>query len=92
MSRGLEAIQLEVFNHRFGAIAEEMGYTLMRSAFSANIKERRDYSCALFDSEARMVAQAAHIPVHLGSAPACVLKVRSRPLRFAVIAAVCCRR
>jgi N-methylhydantoinase B len=64
-----DAITLEVFNHRFSAIAEEMGVALCRSAFSANIKERRDFSCALFDAAGAMVAQAAHIPVHLGSTP-----------------------
>lgn len=61
-----------VFQHLFASIAEEMGATLMRSAFSPNIKERRDFSCALFDGEARMLAQAAHIPIHLGSIPLCV--------------------
>ena len=63
----IDPIQLEVFNHRLSAIAEEMGVTLCRSSFSANIKERRDYSCALFDAQGELVAQAAHIPVHLGS-------------------------
>ena len=60
---------LEVFNHRLSAVAEEMGAALCRSAFSPNIKERRDFSCALFDADGGMVAQAAHIPVHLGSTP-----------------------
>lgn len=67
-----DGVRLEVFHHLFAACAEEMGAALMRSAFSANIKERRDFSCALFDAEARMIAQAAHLPVHLGSAPLCV--------------------
>ena len=62
-------ILLEVFKNRFASICEEMGVTLTRTAFSPNIKERRDSSCAVFDSEGRMVAQAAHIPVHLGSMP-----------------------
>lgn len=62
-------ILLQVFRNRFVAIAEEMGVTLGRTAFSPNIKERRDYSCALFDDSGDMVAQAAHIPVHLGSMP-----------------------
>lgn len=61
--------RLEVFHHLFAAAAEEMGASLMRSAFSPNIKERRDFSCALFDGEGHMVAQAAHLPVHLGSCP-----------------------
>lgn len=62
-------ILLQVFRNRFVAIAEEMGVTLGRTAFSPNIKERRDYSCALFDQHGDMIAQAAHIPVHLGSMP-----------------------
>jgi N-methylhydantoinase B len=62
-------ILLEVFKHRFASIAEEMGMALQRTAFSPNIKERRDFSCALFDTDGEMVAQAAHIPVHLGSMP-----------------------
>ena len=62
-------ILLQVFRNRFIAISEEMGVTLGRTAFSPNIKERRDYSCALFDIDGDMIAQAAHIPVHLGSMP-----------------------
>lgn len=65
----LDPVKLEVFKNRFVSVTEEMGYCLNRTAFSANIKERRDFSCALFDSAAGMVAQAAHIPVHLGSMP-----------------------
>ncbi|MEZ6015273.1 MAG: hydantoinase B/oxoprolinase family protein [Planctomycetota bacterium] len=61
--------RLEVFHHLLAAVAEEMGAALQRSAFSPNVKERRDFSCALFDGEGRLVAQAAHVPVHLGSAP-----------------------
>jgi N-methylhydantoinase B len=53
----------------FSAIAEEMGVILRKSSFSPNIKERRDFSCALFDASGNMIAQAAHIPVHLGSMP-----------------------
>jgi N-methylhydantoinase B len=68
-SRPLDPIALEVFNHRLSAIAEEMGTALCRSAFSPNIKERRDYSCAVFDDRGALAAQAAHIPVHLGSTP-----------------------
>jgi N-methylhydantoinase B len=67
-----DPFRLEVFHHLFASIAEEMGAALMRSAFSPNIKERRDSSCALFDARGRMIAQAAHIPVHLGSVPLCV--------------------
>ncbi len=68
----VDAISLEVFKNLFASIAEEMGVTLRRSSFSPNIRERLDFSCALFDKDARMVAQAAHIPVHLGSMPASV--------------------
>ncbi len=53
----------------FASVAEEMGATMHRTAFSPNIKERRDHSCAVFDARGRMIAQAAHIPVHLGSMP-----------------------
>jgi N-methylhydantoinase B len=62
-------ILLEVFKNRFSSISEEMGVTLNRTAFSPNIKERRDFSCAVFNREGDMIAQAAHIPVHLGSMP-----------------------
>ncbi len=65
----VDPISLEVFRHRCAAIAEEMGAALGRTAFSANIKERRDYSCAVFDAAGHMLAQAAHIPVHLGAMP-----------------------
>ena len=62
-------VLLEVFKNRYASIAEEMGVSLNRTAFSPNIKERRDFSCAVFDGRGQMVAQAAHIPVHLGSMP-----------------------
>ena len=68
----VDAISLEVFKNLFISVAEEMGVTLRRASFSPNIKERLDFSCAMFDAKARMVAQAAHIPVHLGSMPASV--------------------
>ncbi len=67
-----DPVSLEIFRHLFAAVAEEMGVTLGRTAYSPNIKERRDYSCALFDHRGQMIAQAAHIPVHLGSMPASV--------------------
>lgn len=70
----VDAISLEVFNNLFASVAEEMGTALQRTAYSPNIKERRDFSCAVFDSRARMVAQAAHIPVHLGAMPLSVEK------------------
>ncbi|MSQ40672.1 MAG: hydantoinase B/oxoprolinase family protein [Dehalococcoidia bacterium] len=68
----VDPISLQVFRNLFASVAEEMGVVLGRTAYSANIKERLDYSCALFDPQGRMVAQAAHIPVHLGSMPASV--------------------
>ncbi|MBW6474473.1 MAG: hydantoinase B/oxoprolinase family protein [Anaerolineaceae bacterium] len=64
-----DPIRLEIFKHLFASIAEEMGTVLRKSSYSPNIKERRDYSCAVFDAQAQMIAQAAHIPVHLGSMP-----------------------
>ena len=63
------AIELEVFRHLFAALAEEMGAALKRAAFSPNIKERRDYSCALFDSKGLAVSLGDHMPVHLGAMP-----------------------
>jgi len=67
--RAPDPIRLSLYRHLFAAVAEEMGVALGRSAYSVNIKERRDYSCALFDARGDLVAQAAHIPVHLGSMP-----------------------
>jgi N-methylhydantoinase B len=69
-------IELQVIASGLRAIAEEMGAVLVRSAFSANIKERRDCSTALFDENGRMVTQAEHIPVHLGAMPEAVAAVR----------------
>src|SRR3954466_5841659 len=63
---------LEIYRALFTSVAEEMGVALRRTAFSPNIKERRDYSCAVFDSEGRVVAQGDHMPVHLGSMPMAV--------------------
>ena len=68
----VDGISLEVFKHLFSSVAEEMGLALQRASFSPNIRERLDFSCAVFDEAGRMVAQAAHIPVHLGSMPASV--------------------
>src|SRR5947208_648697 len=73
-----DPVELELTRHLLEAAAEEMGITLGRVAFSANIKERRDFSCALFDATGELLAQAAHIPVHLGSMPASVAAVRER--------------
>jgi N-methylhydantoinase B len=64
-----DPVRLELFKHRFASIAEEMGMALRRTAYSPNIKERLDFSCALFDAAGQMIAQAAHIPVHLGAMP-----------------------
>jgi N-methylhydantoinase B len=73
-------VELQVVGASLRAIAEEMGAVLVRSAFSANIKERRDCSTALFDRQGRMIAQAEHIPVHLGAMPEAVEAARSRGL------------
>jgi len=64
-----DPVKLEIFKHLLSSVAAEMGATLRRSAYSPNIKERRDFSCALFDNGGSMVAQAAHMPVHLGAMP-----------------------
>ncbi len=74
----LDPIELTVFASIFASVAEEMGVTLGRAAYSPNIKERRDFSCAVFDAQGRMVAQAAHIPVHLGAMPVAVRFARER--------------
>jgi N-methylhydantoinase B len=71
-----DPIRLEVFGQLLASVCEEAGALLQRSAASVNIRERRDYSCALFDRKGRLVAQAAHIPVHLGSAADSVRAVR----------------
>jgi len=67
-----DGVSLALYQSLFAACAEEMGATLMRTAHSPNIKERLDHSCAIFDQRGRLVAQAAHIPVHLGSLPRAV--------------------
>lgn len=71
----MDRLQLEVWRHRLSSIAEEMGETLRRTGFSPNIKERLDFSCAIFNAEGQMTAQAAHIPAHLGAMPASVATV-----------------
>jgi N-methylhydantoinase B len=71
-------IQLQVIGAQLRTVAEEMGAALIRAAFSANIKERRDCSTALFDERGLMVVQAEHIPVHLGAMPEAVAAVRAR--------------
>jgi N-methylhydantoinase B len=64
-----DPIELEVFKNLYHSIAEEMGAALRRTSFSPNIKERRDYSCAVFDSQGQVIAMGDHMPVHLGSMP-----------------------
>jgi N-methylhydantoinase B len=73
----LDAVGLEVMAHAFASIAEEMGIVLVHSALSPNIRERRDASAALFDADGEMIAQAAHIPVHLGALADGVAAVRT---------------
>jgi N-methylhydantoinase B len=73
-----KAVEVELARHLFASVAEEMGWVLMRSAFSPNIKERRDYSCGLFDGRGRAVAMGDHMPVHLGSMPSTVEEVLRR--------------
>src|SRR6266487_16750 len=68
-------LELQLIGASLRSIAEEMGAVLIRSSFSANIKERRDCSTALFDERGRMIAQAEHIPVHLGAMPDAVAAV-----------------
>ena len=63
---------LEIYRALYTSVAEEMGVALRRTAFSPNIKERRDYSCAVFDGAGRVIAQGDHMPVHLGSMPMAV--------------------
>src|SRR5881398_1417052 len=71
-------LKLQLIGASLRSIADEMGAVLIRSAFSANIKERRDCSTALFDRRGRMIAQAEHIPVHLGAMPDAVAAVMAR--------------
>lgn len=78
---GLDPVTLSVFASALAGIAEEMGAVLVRGAYSSNIKERRDCSTALFDARGRMVAQAEHVPVHLGAMPEAVDAVRTRDPR-----------
>lgn len=69
------SLELTIFSKLFAAVAEEMGIVLRKSAFSPNIKERRDYSCALCTADGELLAQAAHIPVHLGALPRTLARV-----------------
>src|SRR5438105_7178061 len=72
MSKSFDPTTLEIYRALYTSVAEEMGVALRRTAFSPNIKERRDYSCAVFDSSGRVIAQGDHMPVHLGSMPMAV--------------------
>ncbi|HEY8276615.1 MAG TPA: hydantoinase B/oxoprolinase family protein [Methyloceanibacter sp.] len=67
VGKGADPVMLEIFNNLFVAVAEQMGYALQNTARSVNIKERLDFSCAIFDQKGRLIANAPHIPVHLGS-------------------------
>lgn len=76
MNRESSGARLSVWNALFASVADEMGITLGRAGHSPNIRERRDYSCAVFDASGEMVAQAAHIPVHLGAMPEAIRSVQ----------------
>ncbi len=89
MTRPPDPVLLEIYKSAFHSIAEEMGAVLRRTAFSPNIKERRDYSCAVFDGQGRVIAMGDHMPVHLGSMPmsvrAAVQALRLGPGDIAVL-------
>jgi len=70
--KSFDPTTLEIYRALYTSVAEEMGIALRRTAFSPNIKERRDYSCAVFDASGRVIAQGDHMPVHLGSMPMAV--------------------
>jgi len=74
----MDPITLQLYRHRLAGVAEEMGITLRRTAYSPNIKERLDFSCAVFDGQGNLIAQAAHIPAHLGAMPASVRTILDR--------------
>ncbi len=84
-----DPIRIEIMKHLFVSVAEEMGVRLQRAAYSPNIKERCDFSCAVFDAYGQLVAQAAHIPVHLGAMPlsvqACLHKLEFTPGDVAMV-------
>ncbi len=75
--RAIDPARLAIFDSLVASAAEEMGATLRHTALSPNIKEREDYSCAVFDAEGQLLAQAAHIPVHLGAMPESIRAVES---------------
>src|SRR6266850_6020649 len=72
MTKQFDPTTLEIYRALYTSVAEEMGIALRRTAFSPNIKERRDYSCAVFDAQGLVIAQGDHMPVHLGSMPMAV--------------------
>src|SRR6202020_589925 len=77
-----DPVELEIFKNVFGSIAEEMGVTLWRTGFSPNIKERLDYSCAIYDTSGETIAQGDHLPVHLGAMPMSVrAAIDHRPMQ-----------
>lgn len=76
LSTAVDPVMLELFNRRFAGVAEQMGATLRRTALSTNVKDRLDYSCALFTPEGDLVVNAPHIPVHLGAMSECVRCLR----------------
>src|SRR5579885_837040 len=76
-ARTTDPAELAIYNALLASVAEEMGVALGRTAHSPNIKERRDYSCAVFNPQGDLVAQAAHIPVHLGAMPTAIRMIRS---------------
>src|ERR1700749_4328719 len=78
MTRLADPVAMEVFSNRLLSITEDMGNTLIRSSFSTNIKERKDCSVGLFDAGGRLIAQASHIPLHLGSLLGSVQAVLAR--------------
>lgn len=67
VAESVDPIKLSIFSHRFMSIAEQMGRTLQKTSISINIKERLDFSCAIFSPDGELVANAPHVPVHLGS-------------------------
>jgi N-methylhydantoinase B len=89
VSAVVDAVELAVFQSRVHSIAEEMGAALRRTAVSSNIKERRDYSCAIFDGHGKVIAMGDHMPVHLGSMPmsvsACIEAIAFEPGDIAIL-------
>ena len=78
MAKQTDAVALEVFSNALLSISEEMGALLIRTAYSTNIKERHDASTAIFDAEGRLIAQAEHIPMHLGALLSAITHILKR--------------